>query len=462
MSPRISIIFKTIKYLAIGLAALTVALLCSWFFRADEPLKAEVAAVLARKTEVPISENLYPALWGFASDLTYEPHKVGQEILAAIQIASANDLEPTPKHEQYAKIVEKYQSAEDFKLADRSIQCGAKTPNCALHYRELAAKVAAETAVVAPYFSRYRALRDYPKFAETMPLTALSPNIKWYQLTWMSTLVDAQIAQDMIEPVKRANALRDLAGEMALWRRIAHDTDTLLAKLVALSVFGSKVRLASELLTLHPEIVSQHAQIMAEITKPLPPETASMTRALEGETRLFATVTRDIELGGPNAFNGAQTNVFERAFMRAGAYKPNATLNAHFNHTRAATDGTKQCGAKKLDAPTIKQLADFLYNPIGTIMSGISAPLYSTYTERSSDLLGYSRLVELQRQILVNKTPRQDVAQLLADSSVALFDSHTNQPMSWNAKTGEIFFAARSQDFRDQFGERVRVAVARD
>jgi hypothetical protein len=461
MNRFVSGTFHALKYVAYGLAALTIALICSWFLQPDEALLPEAQQLLTSKTTVPDAKNMYFALWGFDSAPEFDSHAVGMEIVAA--------------HSKSTVAGEKYHLGEAFRPFDRKIRCDAKTPNCVVAFRKGAEQLNAEADALRPYMVRYRKLRTYPQFAETMPMTPTAPIPAWKYVLQISRLVDAKIAQDMADPKLRAAALEELAAEHVLWRRIAADADILITKMISVSALRQKIQLSAELLAMYPEIARQNRNLVASITTPLSPEVAGIAHVLDGEARYFDSLSGYLQTGlfSP-ATEPGKSDLVPRALFLVGAYKPNATMNTHFSNLREAGKFFSQSPRIVVEQESVHPSqgieitryapATYFYNPVGKLITkiGFDSQFLRDYAYRMFDLVGYSRLLELQRQIIVTETRRKDIAQFLAAAGVALADPYTEKPMTWNAATGEISFMPRGSNFLRDFDGAVKIALGRE
>ena len=68
----------------------------------------------------------------------------------------------------------------------------------------------------------------------------------------------------------------------------------------------------------------------------------------------------------------------------------------------------------------------WLYNPVGKVLASTTALQYSSYAYRLHDLVGYSRLVELQRQIALNHTPPEKIAEFVANAGANAAQHYLN------------------------------------
>ena len=82
-----------------------------------------------------------------------------------------------------------------------------------------------------------------------------------------------------------------------------------------------------------------------------------------------------------------------------------------------------------------------LYNPVGKTFMQISVPDTNTYAFRLADLVTFSRLLELQRRIAVDKVQAEQVPAFLAGVDPALMNPYTEKPFDWDAGKKAISFA---------------------
>jgi hypothetical protein len=92
-------------------------------------------------------------------------------------------------------------------------------------------------------------------------------------------------------------------------------------------------------------------------------------------------------------------------------------------------------------------LGAIFFNPAGRITVASNNPDFTTYAFRIYDLIGLSRLIDLQRRIVADKTPLDGVGAALAKADAGLLDPYTEKPMQWDPATKRVSFVLHGKRF---------------
>jgi hypothetical protein len=138
------------------------------------------------------------------------------------------------------------------------------------------------------------------------------------------------------------------------------------------------------------------------------------------------------------------------AAFAAGGFRANATLNESFRYFKELLQFMAKSpkdvfeGHQALMAQQEKAgrftLRDIFYNPVGRIINSISPPHYFEYAFRVDDVIGYSRLLDLQRRVIEAGVAPDKIAPFVATAGPGLMNPYTEQPMQWVAATKRISF----------------------
>lgn len=385
------------------------------------------------------------AMWGLRASPELDAFDVGAKIVAAQAAAiQANgywaEFNPAPYWGE-----KPLKAREGIELFCRS---RAETPNCLTAYRANREAIEIELREQNIYVQRYRSLQNYPYFEEALTPTLSVSDISWASIIRLVDLVDAQIALDTVDPSRRATALSALLTEVSRWKKVGRETDLLATKMMSANLLRKQVRLASELLSAHPEIAFEHGDLIAKITEPLGMDDTHMKRTFNGEFRLAAVTIQNLK-SHPNTKDGL------KKFFLVVCLKPDATANMRYAHLEAVGDFYSKtgveisAGATAFEASTIPfnelDPRTWLYNPYGKVLAGVAVPKYSSYAYRLHDLAGYSRLVALQRQLALNRTPPEKIAEFIAAADANLTDPYTGKAMAYDPAKQTISFATRGK-----------------
>lgn len=427
-------LFAIFRWIFNAVAIFILALIGTWLLLPDESVKPEVEALFSTPDVPPSEENGYFFLWGLNASPELDPHAVGQQIVT--------------RHEEVVKAKvglgdftpEQFLGSAPLPLPVFTARCNSMAENCLRFYQNNAQKARADVERYASYIKRYRELRRYPRFSERVMSPVLeSPLPDCPLAVAMSELVDAEIVLNLASISTRKHALDELAAELATWRRIVAQSDMLITQMVAVAVLQRKYKLSSEIMQAYPEIVKQYAATFKEITRPMSIEEANLQRTLASEFRFSATVITSMSLHRDNQDGEKSLLDKLREPVLRPAYESNATINLlHAQYQKNAEFLTKK--PRELYARHAEYVAAqadmnpwhpkvLFYNPLGKVLVGISFPDYSSYAFRLYDLVGYSRLVDIQRRIVEEEISRDRLTAFIRQLDATLFNPYTDQPM---------------------------------
>lgn len=444
---------KALKWLLVTALGLLVLLLACWFLLPDETLHPEARNILAAPPRVVPEQNAFYLLLGLPASPELDQFQVGRKIVAAQVVAVREQgylarFDPSSFHG-----AKPYQGRIPSVLYCHSSR---STAHCLTALRAHRSELEAERRTQDPYVQRYRALRNYPHFEETTTPAGFAPFIDWQTVLVLGELVDASIAFDMEHPERRAAALAELQQEITLWRRVGREADFLIDRMLIAVLLHHKYRLLSELLTDYPAIADQHRALVAQMTAPLTLADTDLGRVLNGEFRVGAleveNMVQEPKLTpriGPDQEPSRWT---EKLALRL-CMRPTATLNLIFSQlTRSGNFYAQSASqiASRTDAIFETYQISYLdprlwlYNPMGKILVSLPGSTQS-YSLRLHDLAGYTRLLELQRQIAAAQLPDERVGPLLASVDASLRDPYSGQPMTFDPVSRTISFRPKDE-----------------
>jgi hypothetical protein len=467
---------RALTWLALGLLIIALLIWAACRFSPDEKLMPEIQTLLDAKTRVAPEKNAYYAMWGLGASPEMDAHQVGVETVAAYtqHLAELHKTGRAASMKDARFDSDRFLGENPLKIKSGDTPwCNRDSLVCLASYLDAREVIDAAIIEKRVYLDRYRALRQYLSFAETMPANVAAPFPRFTVAVHLSSLVDAGIAFSMAQKSIRAEALAELNTEVALWRRVNLESTQIFSKMIALAILERKYRLTSDLIAKYPEIVSDHRAAVETLTQPLTLADTNMRRAFEGEFRTMADTFLDLGKINPitqsagiaaladspslmdsDPFSGSPSlkNRVADVFAVA-AYKPNASVNGYYMYLQGVNAVNDKPAHEVLNATvpnTEYSKGDFtapkfwLYNPTGKILTAIAIPMYNSYTLRAHDLAGRTRLLELQRQIALNKIPTEKIGEFLDAREEALRDPYTLKPMTWDASKQRISFAPQS------------------
>lgn len=453
---RLSITKRPLLYMA----GIFLAGASCWVWLSDEPLSLDAQRAMTALPGIPPEQNAYYPLWGLNASPELDAFEVGKTLVVAQAEAVKANAKAKIYDVQFSPVP--YLGAKPMRIRQSPTRYCRElgvTPNCSAVLREHGDALKAELRMQAVFVQRYRDLRRYADFEDAMIVTPTAPLFPWVTVLYISELVDADIIFGMAQTPTRAAALTELYAEMLLWQKINRGAGNLITRMIGTFALATKYRLASEMLLEYPEIAIEHRDIMAKITQPLTNDDTQMGRVFMGEFRFGAAFIETVHLL-PDIENNPASD--ERALppwlhrlQLAAAFKTNATINANYARMRLAGDFYSQsaaaiaAGQSEFDKKTSDSMSNpafWLYNPSGKMSLMVTSAAYSSYAYRTQNVAGYSRLVELQRQLALNRTPLAKVGEMIAATDKNLYDPYTQKAMAFNAVTQTISFATNNKD----------------
>lgn len=299
--------------------------------------------------------------------------------------------------------------------------------------------------------NRYDAIKRNQIFIEAIP-PLLSLSLPPYQyLVYASELVRIKVVLDISSGNLYKGVDRWLEN-VAFSRRLLRESNSLVSRMIAVSMLQRDIRTLSELITKYPQLATQYAdQLKANLASISAPEYSMKKVLISERTWSLPIVSRiknedlnavytDLSIWGKNAIDLL--------------YQPNAAVNLFYDW------GTirlmlADSDAQQLDETKAKIYAQqkellglgfeffYLKNPIAKILVQVSgADIYEAYIERQHDTDGYIRLVGLQVALAENKaTTQEKINEILPKFT----NPYTGQPMVFDRENNQIIFEGRRQ-----------------
>lgn len=445
------ILLRCLKWLSLSLLALIVSLLLCWWLIPDQKLDPGAQALLAAPTLPPAEQNAYFLLWGMKASPELDAHAVGQQIVAEheklLAAGKVESLDP-----------DKFYGAHPVKLKPARDRCDFERQQCLTAYQNAERQIRADFASNALYIERYRSLRTYPQYAErALNMTATSRLPDYATTVNLSGLLDAWIALQVASPATRKAALDELVAETAVWKRLLHDSDSLISQMICVTILHHKYRLASEIMSAYPDTARQYSAQMTQITAPLSDKEIDFPRALASEFRFSASIFQDLRHALETTSAVTTGDKIGKFLARLGAYRANASINQRYaTHQKISAlyaDNPQQL----LAAPSAARAnpdpvnwwnpATYFYNPVGNLLASIGDPDFSQYAFRLHDLRAYTRMVELQRRIAEASIAPDHIPAALNNVGANLTNPYTGQPFDYDTAAQTLSFAGHGEKY---------------
>ena len=441
---------KSLKWTTFGTLALVTAIALSWWLIPDDALHPEAASFVAQAAVPPSARNAYFMMWGLSASPELDAHTVGRRIVAA-----QDRMEAAQKDSSDFKF-EDFLGANPLTLPkDIKPLCDVERENCLLAYQKMPAEIELEIADRKVFLERYRSIRNYEEFVSAnSKITETTINPDWRPVRRISELVNASIALDLRVKTKQQSALAELAAEIRIWRKIVAANDWLITQLIAVVQLHRMYRLASEIMNAYPELISLYPELMQTITEPIPVEEARLVSAVKTEARISMQYLWNLGLSDQSInlwkFDRSKADDILGPIGPKIAYQPQASINDAYSAFSIIVSQLAKPPKAYLatDAAFREELAqitrlrpkDLFFNFAGRLGLHLGLPDFSNYNFRMHDLVGLSRLVDLQRQLIAAKVPPDRVVESLLSFGAGLMDPYTEQPMQWSAATSQLSF----------------------
>jgi hypothetical protein len=452
-SNEMAALIKSLKWMTYGALALVAAIALCWWLIPDEALNPEAAGFVSQATVPPSARNASFMIWGLPASPELDAHMVGRRIVAA-----QDRLESAQKDTRDFS-AEDYLGANPLTLpTDLKPLCDAERENCLKAYQNLASEVEQEVANRNVFLDRYRNIRNYEEFVSAnSKISEVTTIPNWRPILRMSELVNGQIAINMQSRNRQEAALHELASEVASWRRILASNDWVITQMIAVIALHRKYRLASEIMNAYPNVVFIYPELMQSITKPIPTGEANLVSAIKTEGRVNMQFLWDMGLEKQLPNGGGYYDEFFSSVATKLAYQSNASINdsygvfklivAQLNKSPREFLQTQEAFKESLAEKTNFRLIDIFYNSAGRFGQSTGFPDFSKYMFRMYDLVGLSRLVDLQRTLIASKVPPHQVAGALTTFGHERTNPYTEQPMQWNAQSSQLSFELHGKRF---------------
>jgi hypothetical protein len=185
--------------------------------------------------------------------------------------------------------------------------------------------------------------------------------------------------------------------------------------------------------------------------QPLQPAALNLDELMAGEFGMMKRFLHD------PAGKGVQADWPEKLRLLL-FYKRNATINdAH------AFYSGKQQWLRKPPAQLAREIRDevtevemkpwdYLYNPMGKILTRVAMPSFSSYALRLHDLDAMNRLLGLAAEIVAADVPAEDVGNFVAKAGARFADPYSGKPMTWDAADKRLSTSLSEAYARDGAG----------
>lgn len=430
---------RKISLLLWTLPLLAALLLLLW---PDEKLHPTAAAWLA-PASVPIAdeENLFFALLGITAPLGQDPHTSGerqlQDLLQQWQQAEAEGDDPQQRAEQVM---------ERRTPLGISGVCNWAQESCWQLIDLQPEPFFATLADHQPWLQRYRNLHHYRHFHDPLPPLLITLPPHYGELVQLQQLLHLELALRFASG-DAVEVLAILEAEFQFSRMLLAQSNTLVAKVVALRLFSNGLHLLSALLDLpEPSPLLYHT-----ITNlpPLNRAERSLEAALRSEFRGHAEQL--LHLGSE-----ASTTLPLPAWLTQAIlpYKPHAIINRSWPSYADLTQLAQldyASGKALRGAPHPYQQPawwEWIYNYSGIVIAQIATPDLARYALLPHEVNGLLTLLHLKAELRSSEQQPSDLHHpRLPHSS----HPYTGQPVEWHPETRHLRYTPADYSTHDHY-----------
>jgi hypothetical protein len=431
---------RALKWILVALPVLVVLPLAAWIAvnAFDENLMPEAARYgEPRAPGVPDAENGYYALLALAAGDGEDGMAYAKAWLAEARAAAKdNRLERRPA----------------AKRAKRPDLCDTGQESCLAAVQGKAAEVTARLEAYREDLDRYEKLIGFRRYEEILdyPLRVVTgfpgyAEVRRAQLAFLARAVLAADSGDVEGAV--AATERDIAFQ----RVMLGGARTLLGKMIACAAYWRDLAFVADLLQRRPADVGPLRGRLQAALRPIDPAALRMSPVVEAEFSFTKHFLKDPTAPDPGS---RPHSTYEKVAV-ALFFQPNASINMEFERLTAlgaAADLPPSQGSAGLGklAPGVQEMRfrDYIYNPVGKILSRIAAPAPGADAWnrlRLHDLDAYNRLIGLRVEMTAAEVTAEGTAGFVAQSDARFHDPYTGKPMTWDAAARQLSFRARSK-----------------
>jgi hypothetical protein len=425
---------KRLKYSIIFFYLALFALLALY----DERLDPELARALAQPRPTVINpDNAWLAMLGFKAPAGTTPVSFAEKQLQEIEKAMKDAKSPA----DFFSVLPANKSELSFKGELPSF-CSKENKNVVTYAVTHPAEVAVLSRDNSELLSRYEQLKLYSDFTEPLEYGYFTP-FPLFSLTRNTQRLFLLRLALQAENGDLSGALAALRIDMNFWRLVAHDSETLISKLISMVLLSDDLKFAAELASSF-SVASSELSLFKELLRPFDHGEASVEKAFLGETLYFCYGLEQ------STWSRMQRWSPERLLL-----KHNSTINRMYGYNRDFIHQAMLSPPKYAEERQrqISQPAEMfkvglpgLYNPSGELLAIIAIPQLSSYIERGHDMEGLRRLAMLKVLACAEDLPIEKMQEFLNVHAADLGDPYTGQPMQWDAENRRIYFPKLSAE----------------
>lgn len=459
--------WRIVRWPVAAVALMIAALLVA--NAADETLSTQALATLTPPpSRYPDGENLFVLLAGLDAPADQSPLAAGEANIAAYRRVVTGHL---PLRGMSPDAVGKTPESARLTVTTDLPQWDMLASSIWESARAAHAEIAAWTSGNRVLLDRYSALTAARGYEEE----PLRSSIELYYLVPQSLrvlyLAGIAAAVQSGTDAARRTAIRSLADDVALWRRMLQGEGTLVSKMVATAYLHADFILLADMIEDRSVPLDQVQHGAAALLEPWPVDSWKIGRAFRTEFRRSAAVLADAREDPEHFLHAFDPgwNWLQRRSTDVGRLfvKQNATRNLQaliLDRLSAVADGdpARYPDNARAYADWFAQLPSWsfpaiLYNPIGKSLVDLGGPPFLDYPLRAFDVAAFQRLVVLAGQLRAQSVAPAEVPGFMIAHPEWSTHPVERVPFAWDTQRGEIRVIPRA---RTQPGRRFGIRTA--
>lgn len=409
------------------LVALTLLINVSWF---DERLHPDLER-LVQTQPVSTDDNAYPLIYSFRAAPDRDAREAGIEIVRLLEERAERGQSVTLSQPELSDLLGN-PDADDFANDFfPSVACNSRFEiDCADRLIADVEQIGVDHPGLAVLLNRYETILGTTRFEESTRLQVDSP------IPFTGSLMPvARIRLALsYNGSTTAQFLRDIGEDIAFWKRMLRDGESLVAKMVALAGLRNDTTFLSTLMRERKLSDGELQQLTAVLTR-LTPEERNIGETFLAEARMMLLSEKPFAV----LVDGPPT-------IARMALQENATLNEYYLTTttplrvRAAMSADEFYSGRAHErlGYELRAVPPPLYNLGGKfVLKWLAAEIgWTDYLSRVHDLDGRIALVLLQAEI--ERAPERTIEAIAASSNQR--NPYTLEPMAYDSRTGQLGF----------------------
>ena len=427
VSTRIRAVGIRVAAIAGAVVLLTLFINLSWF---DEELHPELARLMPPQP-VSMEDNAYPLVYGLLAADDRDSRAAGLEIIDTLRSRFAAGGRATLSAEEIDDILGNPDPAEVWNELFPSASCNSRFEiDCADRLIAELASGGIDNARLNILLQRVETMLAMSRFEENQEFDAYTPVPPYGPLMAIAKI---RLAAKFLE-APTAQLLDDIGQDIAFWKLMLRDGQSLIAKMVALAGLRNDTQFLSALMR-ERDLSPTELAAITDILTPFSDEERDIGETFLAEARIamLSGKSLGVFLDGPVAITRL-------------AVQENATLNENFLTTtmplrfRASLSGSEYYAERgyELQDSDVRLFPPPLYNLGGKLVlkllvnqSGLTG-----YISRVHDMDGRIALVLLQAEILAD--PDRRIERVVTESRHR--NPYTLEPMHYDADEGTLSF----------------------